>query len=242
MVGYRTAELVALPTGKTPVDDLGGNGLLLCLSVLGCQTPHVLCRHYLLTGSRRMGQPTPIRLSIVRNGTLYRALFSGEATGARRSIVLTTFAADGPPVLDGHTCAGSSGCVSPGECVRIDRHGEAGAPAILVAGIVHRADPSSISSRRDPRARVLRMVGTMPRFDPGLRRLDRHTWRIPPLEFSRLPPRTRIVGGVERTGGHGGDPVPLPMPISGLRRGASGLRTIMEGAMRRYERQGTRPR
>lgn len=132
--------------------------------------------------------------------------------------------------------------MSPVECVRAKRHGETAAPVILVAGVGHCADPSSISSRRDPLAWTLRMVVTTTKFDPSLRRLGQHTSRKPPFTFSRLRPRASIVGGVERTGGLRGDP--FPAADACLRAPARGIGTQdkTEGVMGGFELSGMWPR
>ena len=176
--------------------------------------------------------------SAIHNRTL-EAWFSVEATGARRSIVLTTSTANSPAVLDGDPCAGLPGHMSPVECVR---DVEAAAPVVRAAGVAHCADPRLILSRLAPRAWTPRMVVNTTRFDPSLRRLRRHTSRQPPLTFSRLRPRASIVGGVERTGGHGSDPFPTADPYLRAPAWGIGTRDKTEGVMGGFELFRGQPR
>ena len=65
VVEHRIEELVQLSSGKTAVDDFGGNALLWGLSALAYQTLHTLRRHF-LTGSWRTAQPKRIRLWMIQ--------------------------------------------------------------------------------------------------------------------------------------------------------------------------------
>ena len=65
VVEHRIEELIQLSTGKTAVNDLGGNALLWGLSAVAYQTLHTLRRHC-LNGSWRTAQPKRIRLWMIR--------------------------------------------------------------------------------------------------------------------------------------------------------------------------------
>ena len=65
VVEHRIEELIQLSTGKTAVNDLGGNALLWGLSAVTYQTLHTLRRHC-LNGSWRTAQPKRIRLWMIR--------------------------------------------------------------------------------------------------------------------------------------------------------------------------------
>ena len=65
VVEHRIEELIQLSTGKTAVNDLGGNALLWGLSAVTYQTLHTLRRHC-LNGSWRTAQPKRIRLRMIR--------------------------------------------------------------------------------------------------------------------------------------------------------------------------------
>ena len=65
VVEHRIEELIQLSTGKTAVNDLGGNALLWGLSAVTYQTLHTL-RQHCLNGSWRTAQPKRIRLWMIR--------------------------------------------------------------------------------------------------------------------------------------------------------------------------------